>query len=265
MAGQSSSSAPEVGVRLLLRKRLHVHRMVRPRCAGRTPAASHPAFSTHCRCRTEHHVLRCEIREPVHQYSPSMPLKSVVWLWYPTRMLWGFSRSATPLISSAVFSADRPTCTRAAPASGRSASVPDRFVEIDAGGELVALQLVEGMVEAARLQPRPVQVRAPLLARLVLIVLELMASYPMAAATSASRNVAGQLLRTHQSCVPMGTFSSSRPGASMGARSAEAAAAPPSRRMSRRSVYGGHECVLLSRTLECESLRAASQSRTQTD
>ena len=38
-----------------------------------------------------------------HQYSPSMRLKSVVWLWYPTRIWCGFTLAAASLTWSAVF------------------------------------------------------------------------------------------------------------------------------------------------------------------
>ena len=62
------------------------------------------------------------------------------------------------------------------------------------------------------------------------------ASYPMAASDFSVPGMSlASCFRTHQSCVPMGTFFQLAAAArSMGARSAEAAAAPPSRRMSRR-------------------------------
>ena len=66
---------------------------------GVTPSISDAFPVSSCR------ITSFEVRSAkrFHQYSPSMRAKSVVWLWYPTRIWCGFSRSDTWLTSSAVF------------------------------------------------------------------------------------------------------------------------------------------------------------------
>ena len=109
-----------------------------------------------------------------HQYSPSMRLKSVVWLWYPTRILCGSIFSATSFTASAVFFSEVARLVdlrRERPDD--QVAVADRLIELDRRGELVALQLVEAVVESARLELGGVEVLPPLGARFAERVLEL--------------------------------------------------------------------------------------------
>ena len=177
-----------------------------------------------------------------------MRLKSAKWLWYPTRILCGFD-----LLGGLVHRVGRllqevrrlVDVRRERPDD--QVPVADGLVELDGGRELVALQFAEGVVEPARLEPRRVEVLPPLGARLAERVLEFDAVEPgRGKRTERAGNVGGELLphapelRADRDALPRGPAGAG----SAGTTKAEAAAVPPSFRMSRRVGCVCMECVL---------------------
>ena len=142
-------------------------------------------------------------------------------------------------------------------------AVADRLVELDRRRELVALQFAERVVEPARLQLGRVEVLPPLRARLAERVLELDAVEPdRGERVERARNVGGELF-PHAPELRADRESSStrrRPDAgSAGTRRADAAAVPPSFRMSRRVGCLCMDSVLsVARILRSTSLLRAS-------
>ena len=130
-----------------------------------------------------------------HQYSPSMRLKSVVWLWYPTRMLVRLQPlgDRVHLVGGLLQQVGRGVDRRRQRADDQ-VPVADRLVELHGGRELVARELGESVMKAAGLQAGGVEMALPLRAGLAERVLELDALI----ADSAERfqragNVLGQL------------------------------------------------------------------------
>ena len=166
-----------------------------------------------------------------------MRLKSVVWLWYPTRISCGFSRSATSLTASAVF------FSRSADVYTGGAS--DRMIRLRFPMAWLNSMLPRACRPAARravwwkpqaLQLGGIEVPSPLGARLAERVLELHGFIAHGAERlQRAGNVGGQLLahapelRADRNVLPARS-----PMGRTGASRTEAAAAPPSLSTSRR-------------------------------
>ena len=144
-----------------------------------------------------------------------------MWLWYPTRSLCGASFPAIWLMASAVFfsrSGGRVNLFRQRPDD--QVAIADRLVELDARLKVVALQLVEPVVEATRLQAGAAQVGLPLLAGFLERVLELDGLVPhLLERGQGAGNVGGELLAhapelgADRDLLPCGLLSARAPGA----------------------------------------------------
>ena len=142
-------------------------------------------------------------------------------------------------------------------------AVPDCLIELDAARELVALQLLERVVEAARLQPGPVQVRAPLFTRRVECVFEFdgLVSHGCERFQRA-RNVAGQLLaHAPELRADRDAFPASGPGPQRGSEECEgcSSAAEPEDVATGR-LCRGHDCVLFESNVGVTRASARKQT-----
>ena len=126
--------------------------------------------------------------------------------------------------------------------------VANRLVELDGGRELVTLKFAEGVMESARLELDRVEVFPPFRARLTERVLEFDAVEPGGrerAERARECRWRAACARTRAACRPGMRFQAASANAgSAGSTRAEAAAVPPSLRMSRRVGCVCMECVL---------------------